>query len=122
MTSCGGKQLSLAFARPRKRRRGRARAGVPHGERPVHCRRHPVHITLRRVRHLPSLRRQAVFWALRLALAETTRSWFRIVQFSIQSDHAHMIVEADDKVSLARGMTGLSVRWARAYNRVVKRR
>ena len=122
MTSRGAKQLTFTFARPRKRRRGRARAGVPHTERPPHCRRHPVHVTLRRARALPSMRSQAVFSALRRALAETPRSWFRVVQFSIQSDHAHFVVEADDKTSLARGMTGLSVRLARAYNRVVVRR
>ena len=122
MTSRDNKQLAFAFARRRKRRRGRARAGVPHTERPAHCRRHPVHVTIRRARHLPSMRSQAVFSALRRAIAETPRSWFRVVQFSIQSDHAHFVVEADDKTSLARGMTGLSVRLARAYNRVVERR
>jgi len=122
MAFCGNKQLTFGFARRPKRRRGRARTGVPHSERPAHCRRHPVHVTLRRARHLPSMRSQAVFSALRRALAKTARSWFRVVQFSIQGDHAHLIVEADDKASLARGMTGLSVRWARAYNRVVERR
>jgi putative transposase len=122
MTSHNTKQLTLALARPRKRRRGRARAGVPHAERPAHCRRHPVHVTLRRARALPSMRSEVVFSALLRALAQTARSWFRVVQFSIQSDHAHFVVEADDKTSLARGMTGLSVRLARAYNRVVDRR
>src|SRR5258705_11506525 len=123
MTSRGKEQLTFAFAGRRKgRRRGRARGGVPHTERPAHGRRYPIHVTLRRARHLPSMRSQAVFSALRRALPETARSWFRVVQFSIQGDHAHLIVEADDKTSLARGMTGLSVRLARAYNRVVERR
>jgi hypothetical protein len=45
-----------------------------------------------------------------------------VVHFSFQENHAHLIVEADDKSSLSRGLNGLSVRLARAYNRVLGRR
>ena len=95
---------------------------MPHRMRPMHCHRHPVHATLKRARLLPSMREECLFLALRRALARTARSWFRVLQFSVQADHVHMIVEARDKPSLSRGMTGLSVRLARALNRALDRR
>ena len=44
------------------------------------------------------------------------RDGFRIIDCSIQGDHLHLIVEARDKQSLARGMQGLCVRVARRLN------
>jgi len=63
-----------------------------------------------------------VFSQLRPALAASRRERFRLLHFSVQSDHVHLIVEADDDQSLVRGMQGLSVRCARAINRGARRR
>lgn len=71
---------------------------------------------MRASRRLPSLRRQLVFFCIRRALGETARSWFRVVHFSVQHDHIHLIIEANDRLTLSRGMAGLSVRLARAIN------
>jgi hypothetical protein len=46
---------------------------------------------------------------------------FRVVHFSVQVDHVHLMVEADDKARLSRGMAGLAIRLARAVNRVLRR-
>jgi hypothetical protein len=40
----------------------------------------------------------------------------------VQADHLHLLVEANDKISLSRGLTGATVRLARAVNRVLGRR
>jgi putative transposase len=106
----------------RRRNSGPRRSGVRHRARPFHCHRHPVHITLRCGRLLPSMREESLFLAIRRALARTARSWFRVLHFSVQVDHVHLIVEAADKVALSRGMTGLSVRVARAFNAALGRR
>jgi REP element-mobilizing transposase RayT len=106
----------------RFQKRGGARPGVPHRSRPPHKKACPVHVTLRASRRLPSLRKQSVFGAIRSAFAHTTRSWFRIAHFSVQGDHVHLLVEADDKTSLSRGLAGAAIRWALAVNRVLHRR
>lgn len=77
---------------------------------------------MRASRLVPSLRKQAVFLGIRRALGETARSWFRVVHFSVQQDHIHLIIEADDRVTLSRGMAGLSIRLARAINQVCERK
>ena len=44
-----------------------------------------------------------------------------MVQFSVQSDHLHLIVEAAGTPALSRGLRGLSIRVARAVNRALGR-
>ena len=44
-----------------------------------------------------------------------------MVEFSIQRDHAHLIVEAAGKPALGRGMKSVGARFARAVNRVFER-
>jgi len=112
----GGKRERRPTAAPNHRRE------APHRARPEHDKSRPVHITMRGAQRLPSLRKQTVFLTIRRALAKTAREWFRVVHFSVQTDHIHMIVECDDKVSLSRGMAGLSIRLARAINRVAGRK
>jgi REP element-mobilizing transposase RayT len=98
------------------------RAGVSHLRRPESAPRHPLHVTLRVRSCVPSLRR-ALFPHVQVALAlARERFGFRLAQFSVQRNHLHLIVEADDRRALARGIQGLCVRVARAVNRAVGRR
>jgi REP element-mobilizing transposase RayT len=86
-------------------------------------RHHPVHVTLRIAAGLPSLRSGRLFPTVRLALAAgRERFGFRLVQFSVQSNHLHLIAEAGDSRALARGVQGLTIRMARAVNRALARR
>jgi putative transposase len=120
-------QLDLAFeARAKARRRagrkpGNGRGFVRHRPREAHAATHPVHIVLRS--KFRPLRSQFVFPTLRSALAKAARAraGFRIVQFSVQHDHLHLIVEARDNTALSRGMQGLAIRVARQVNRLVNR-
>jgi REP element-mobilizing transposase RayT len=50
------------------------------------------------------------------------RFGMRVVHYSVQQNHVHLIVEADGKRSLTEGMRGLSIRFARGINRVLDRR
>ncbi|HEX4338694.1 MAG TPA: transposase [Polyangiaceae bacterium] len=72
---------------------------------------------------LPTLRQKRaaaiVFDAFRAA---KTRWGARLVQFSVQSNHIHLLVEANDKESLAQAMKGLAQRLARRLNRYFKRK
>lgn len=123
------KQLSLVFRTWGGARRGTGRkpqgerAGVSHKERPALSGAHPVHVTLKMRREVPSLRAQRTMRALRSAfVAGKERAKFRLVHFSVQRDHVHLIVEAEDKRALARGVQALNIRIARALNRELERR
>src|SRR6185295_663479 len=82
-----------------------ARSGAPHKERSFLHARYPVHVTLRAIAAVGNLRRRCVYQAIREATLTTARRKdFRIVQLSIQHNHIHLLVEADDKRALAAGM------------------
>jgi len=71
---------------------------------------------------VPSLRTLSVVREFRRSLAEASeRGSFRVPQYSLQSDHLHLIVEADDARALASGMKSIGARLARAVNRVLGR-
>jgi len=131
-------QLALALPPPAPGHGGRrpgagrkpTRRGsfVAHTARPFHDRHHPLHVTLRVQRRLANLRRfklaAAIGKALRADATETGArrlDRFRVVQFSIQHDHLHLIVEASTKVALGRGMKALTCRVAKAVNRALRR-
>src|SRR5262249_42883398 len=73
------------------------RPGVAHRTRPHHEAPHPVHITLRANPAIRCLRADRVFPIVRLSLAAASHPGFRILQFSVQDDHFHLLVEADDR-------------------------
>ena len=105
------------------RKRQSSRANVPHRARTRHTAGHPVHVTLRSL--FRPLRSQHVFPSVCLALAAATRrrpERFRVVHFSVQWDHVHLIVEASDKQALSRGVQSVAIRIARIVNTIVLRR
>jgi hypothetical protein len=69
--------------------------------------------------NLPSLRDGRFVREWRRSLAEASeRGAFRVAHYSLQGDHAHLIVEAQGKRALASGMKSIGARLARAVNRV----
>jgi REP element-mobilizing transposase RayT len=125
---CGEpEQLPLWKKRGGKRRgAGRppkgARAGSPHKQRPFLDARYPVHVTLRVVDAVGRLRRRCAYQAIREAtLVTARRENFRIVQLSIQHNHVHLLVEADDKKALASGMQGFQISAARQLNAAISK-
>ena len=80
-----------------------------------------MHLTLRARAGLPSLRAPLVFAPLRESVRAASRPAFRVLQFSVQGDHVHLIVEAEDERALSSGARGLAIRAARALNRALGR-
>jgi REP element-mobilizing transposase RayT len=97
------------------------RRAVPHRRRATHDRHCPVHVTLRASDAVPSLRHGRIFIATRNALAAATSERFRVLHFSVQGDHLHLLVEADEPTGFARGVRGLAIRVAKAVNRALGR-
>ena len=110
-------------ARPGAGRPRKYRSRMPHRTReriPGYC---PVLVTLRVRDDVPKLRRAGFVRAFRDSLRQaSTRPGFRVVHYSIQDDHVHLIVEAAGKARLANGMKSVGARFARCVNRTFGRR
>jgi len=97
-------------------------AGVRHLSRTQFRRSLPAHVTLRVRPDLPSLRTVSIVREIeRTFAAGCERPGFRLVHYSLQGDHAHLIVEARDRDALGRGMMAVGARLARAVNRIAGR-
>jgi REP element-mobilizing transposase RayT len=82
-----------------------------------------VHVTQKICAGLPGLRTKATFRVIADAVrAGNEKPGFRVVAFSVLSNHFHYIVEAQDEARLARGMQGLGIRVAKALNHRWRRR
>jgi hypothetical protein len=116
MNSWGGARAGAG--RPAKH----AIASEPHKRRAVLSSRHPVHVVARVVPRLRSFGSRRTWRAVHRAVARSlARSDFRIVQVTLVARRIELVVEADDRVALARGMQGFEVSAARALNRALGR-
>ena len=94
-----------------------------HRTRPEHDPRHGVHLVLRVTREVGNLRTRHAYRALRGALARCAgKSDYRIVHVSMQSNHVHLLVEADSKLALARGTQGFAISAAKRLNKELRRK
>jgi len=68
---------------------------------------------------LPSLRTKRFLREIEASLrVGCDRPGFRVVHYSVQTNHAHFVVEASGAHALSCGLRSLSARFARAVNRV----
>src|SRR5262245_59098785 len=116
LTNWGGKRRG-AGRKPKGER-----AGVSHAKRPRLCARHPALVTLKLREGLPGLRYRAAHEVLLQAFAASSEGEaFRVVEYSVQTNHLHLIVEAASERALSSAMNGLASRIARALNKLWRR-
>ena len=97
-------------------KRPRRSTKVPHTIRPELN--GPAHVVLRIERGLPWLRTPKTYRVLERAFRKgREKGDFRLIEYSVQRDHLHLVVEAGHRRHLTRGMQGLTIRIAKALNR-----
>src|SRR5450432_3114614 len=122
-----GARMGFGWKTPRRKRKvrlGRPKkvgAGVSHLRRSVDPR-VPMHVTMKMRRHVWQLRSRRCFGILERAFYRAARhEHARIVHFSVQHDHVHLIVEATDRVALARLLQGFAISVAKRLNKLMGR-
>ena len=129
MARARAKQTAIEFRTWGGRRRGAGRkpkgeqAGVSHGARPELTGRHPLLVTLKVRREVWNLRARRTMARILPALAAVmAKNGMRVVHYSVQHDHIHLVVEADGKPALSRGMRGLCTSIAKRLNALMERK
>ena len=68
-----------------------------------------MHVTLPLRREVWNLRTHRCFGALQQAFERGCQRFGYLIEFSVQGNHIHLVVEAPDVVALGRAMKGLEV-------------
>jgi REP element-mobilizing transposase RayT len=121
------KHVQQALFRRGGRRRGAGRkpkgkrAGSRHQTRPEVKASQALHVVLRVLPAVGSLRRRKMYQAMRQAtILAAVRERIRIVHVSLQGTHVHLLIEAENKHALARGMQGFQISAARHINTMLR--
>jgi len=119
-------ELELKTWGGKRPRAGRKRQGprplVPHRPRAPLRPGWGVHVTVRVLDHVWNLRARRSF-AVISACFERGKDRFgcRLIAFSVQGNHLHLLMEATDTVALRRAISGLMIRIAKGLNRLMGR-
>lgn len=88
--------------------------GVAHRTREKVISRHPLHINFK---FRTNIRNKDCLRLLKRAIINSRRHGLRIIHFSLQSNHIHLIVESENNQILTRGMRSLTVTFAKGLNK-----
>jgi REP element-mobilizing transposase RayT len=95
----------------RKNRSGRQ----GHAKRPMLKNTLPIHLTLRLVAGLPSLRRKDIFPLLRKAVSKARENGLVVVHYGFLNNHIHLIVEPR-RQSISKTIQSLCISFAKQLN------
>ncbi len=113
------KQLDLKVHSWGGKRKGSGRTrihskGVSHRKRQKVSRHTPTHINMK---YKASIRNKDFLRILKRAILNSRRKGLRILHYSVQSNHVHFIIEADNNENLEKGMRSLAVTIVRGINK-----
>lgn len=121
-------QAPLAFRSWGGKREGAGRPPGTGRRPPPHRKRlrlksyEPQHTSIRLVDDVASTRRWRVFAEIVGAIRAAQREGFRVIEYSVQDGHLHLITESAGWKALSDGTRALEIRIARAINRVLERK
>jgi REP element-mobilizing transposase RayT len=125
MTRCVLAQELFGFAVPPHRRGPRRTkdSKVAHSSREEMKKTGVAHVTVKLKKGFRSLRRKDELAIIKAAIGRVNGGEdVRIIEFSVMSNHIHLIVEASNSADLSKGMaslnTGLGMRLNRLWGRV----
>ncbi len=88
--------------------------GVAHRKRENISSRTPAHINFK---YSTSIRNQAFLPILKRGILNCRKKGLRIIHYSVQSNHIHFIVEADNNEILTSGMRSLTITLSKGINK-----
>lgn len=112
-------QLNLFKGKRGGRRPGSGRKrihskGVAHRPRETVSRKTPLHINFK---YRTTIRNKDSLRLLKRAIANGRKFGLRIIHFSLQSNHIHIIAEADSNSILSAGMRSITITFAKGINK-----
>jgi REP element-mobilizing transposase RayT len=101
---------------------GKGKRYERHVTRAAIDRRQPQHVTFSVVSDITSLRTMDMYAVVKHAIRVSQRDDFQIVHHSVQGNHIHLAVEADDNVAMAKGMKSFAASFTQRTNAAMSKR
>ena len=107
-----------SFINPKRAgRKGRVDPSLRHRKRAEIKRPSSMHLTIKVEKKKAGIKNKVILKVLKRAILKGRSSGLRIIHFTLEYDHVHLLVESDCKVKLGRGMMRLGVTLAKGINK-----
>jgi REP element-mobilizing transposase RayT len=92
--------------------------GIRHTSRPQLRRSASLHLTIKVKKIKADLKNKTILIILKKAILNARRQGLKVIHFTLEYDHVHLLIEADNNNILGKGMKAFGVTLAKAVNRV----
>lgn len=95
-------------------------AGIRHTSRPFLKRPSSLHITVKIKKIKAEMKNKSVLSILKRAILNARKQGLKVIHFSLEYDHVHLLIEAENNHILGKGMQAFGVTLSKAINRMRK--
>ena len=93
-------------------------AGIRHISRPLIKKASSLHLTVKIKKNKAEMKNKAVLAILKRAIRNARKQGLKVIHYSLEYDHAHLLVEVDNNQVLGKGMQAFGVTIAKAINKL----
>jgi REP element-mobilizing transposase RayT len=94
--------------------------GIRHTERPILTTPSSLHLTVKILRAKANLKNKIILSILKKSIMNARKMGLRVIHYSLEYDHVHLLVEAADNFILGKGMQAFGITFSKALNRLRK--
>jgi len=98
-------------------RKPKTDAGIRHTARPELERPSSLHLTVKIEKEKANLKNKFILKILKKAILNARRFNLKIIHYSLEFDHVHLLIEAENNIILGKGMQSFGVTFSKAINR-----
>lgn len=114
-----GKQITLINMR-KAGRPPKTDPGIRHTRRPLLKKPSSLHLTIKIEKQKSHLKNKTILAILKRAILNARKQQLRVIHFTLEHDHVHLLIEAENNRVLGKGMQAFGVTLSKAINRLKK--
>lgn len=92
--------------------------GIRHIERELITKETVLHLTLKIKKEKSSLKNKFILKTLQNSIKKARLLGLKVLQYTLEYDHVHLLVEASNNISLGKGMQSLGISFSKGINKI----
>jgi REP element-mobilizing transposase RayT len=94
--------------------------GIRHTKREMIKKDTVLHLTLKIEKNKANLKNKSILKALQHSIKKARSLGLKVIHYTLEYDHVHLLIEASDKISLGKGMQSLGISFSKGINKIKK--